>query len=144
MGYTHYWTMNEGKKVSRKQLKEAIGVMAQIVSSKSRILAGWDGTGKPIAEDGSINFNGIGDYNRCENFLIDTKWNGDFQFCKTARRPYDVVVVACLAVLNHFVKNVVVTSDGDTDEWKEGIALAKKFVPDIATPKYIRLTKTLA
>ena len=44
-----------------------------------------------------------------------------FDFCKTARKPYDLAVcLVLLAMKRHAPKSVKVSSDGDWDgEWKE-------------------------
>ena len=46
-----------------------------------------------------------------------------FNFCKTARKPYDTYVTATLiAALDHWGSDVVkVSSDGSIQEWEEGI-----------------------
>ena len=49
----------------------------------------------------------------------------DFEFCKTNQKEYDIVVVAALARLAE-VPGMEVTSDGNSDDWDEGIALASK------------------
>jgi hypothetical protein len=45
-----------------------------------------------------------------------------FEFCKTAQKPYDVVVTAILAVMAEVGLNV--SSDGDADDWKPGLTFA--------------------
>ena len=46
-----------------------------------------------------------------------------FNFCKTARKPYDEYVTAILiAALDHWGSDVVkVNSDGGIEEWEEGV-----------------------
>jgi len=133
MGYTHYWK-SSGKGLSEKNLIKAIEVMGKIVKDQPKLLASWEGTGEPLVTEKEINFNGKED-NSHENFVISVNWNGGFNFCKTARKPYDLVVVACLAVLKHFCKDTVhVRSDGDTEEeLGPGIALAKIYIPTMET-----------
>lgn len=49
------------------------------------------------------------------------------EFCKTARKPYDQVVVACLVVLKHYLGDgFAVESDGDAHEWVNGRDLARE------------------
>ena len=131
MGYTHYWRLNDGKKINSKKLKQAIGVMGKIVKDQDKILASWDGIGKPIVTEKEINFNGKKDFSH-ENFRIFMNWDGDFDFCKTARKPYDIVVVACLSVLKYYLGDSVrVSSDGEGEELKEGLELAKTYIPEL-------------
>jgi len=89
---------------------------------------------EPIFSKDKIRFNGIGD-NGHETFFIEQKFSIDkdfiqthdkdknkhFSFCKTASKPYDICVVACLVILKHYYKNdIIVKSDGDNKDWKEG------------------------
>jgi hypothetical protein len=48
-------------------------------------------------------------------------------FCKTRQNPYDIVVVACLAVLKHRLGVAMnVSSDGRPADWTAGIDLARR------------------
>ena len=51
-----------------------------------------------------------------------------FDFCKTARKPYDVVVCAALlAIKHHQGDNVEIRSDGDFgDEWQPAYRLYRR------------------
>lgn len=51
-----------------------------------------------------------------------------FLFCKTARKPYDVVVTAAYATLQEIggPECVLVSSDGESDEWEAGVGLASR------------------
>lgn len=52
---------------------------------------------------------------------------GDWHFecCKTAQKPYDVIVTACLARLAECgPRTVVVHSDGEPADWEAGVKLA--------------------
>jgi len=60
---------------------------------------------------------------------IDNK-NTTFGFCKTARKPYDVMVTACLILYKyHFEKLVQISSDGDPEEWDTGWRLIAEYHP---------------
>jgi hypothetical protein len=82
----------------------------------------------------SISLNGVDDY---EDFFIDLNSlvqndyssNKSFGCCKTARKPYDKIVVAYLIILAHYGL-LEASSDGDEDDWKAGHQIAKRFVPD--------------
>ena len=123
MGYTHYWTFN--KKVKditngESAFKTAVELFKrglEIASDKHNLyypdlLGNGVGLGEPIIEDDKLIFNGKrpDDY---ETFAITTESEG-FDFCKTARYPYDVFV--CLALLCFeyvFGDKIGVSSDGD-------------------------------
>jgi hypothetical protein len=50
-----------------------------------------------------------------------------FEFCKTARKPYDIMVCCVLLAAKHHLKaRVSVSSDGDLDEWQPAIDLYEK------------------
>jgi hypothetical protein len=73
-------------------------------------------------------FNGLEDEGH-ETFYVpqvmddDTETSGlIFNFCKTARKPYDLLVGAALLSLKHYFPQVRVSSDGDAEDWKEIVA----------------------
>jgi len=141
MGYTHYWNIkpetNEAK--YKKALKDCVKIVEH--GTKKGILAGWDGKGKPEIKNG-LRFNGKApeDY---ETFSLPGKpmdvLKGDFvqkdkegyvfNFCKTAQRPYDIYVTACLATMrNHLGKNFKISSDGGEEAFKEGQEFADQIL----------------
>ncbi len=94
MGYTHYW---EGE----APIAKALPIIEKIVAQGARQgipLAGWDGEGEPVITAEEIRFNGVGD-DAHETFAIVAGETG-FAFCKTARKPYDAIVVAILIALS--------------------------------------------
>ena len=47
-----------------------------------------------------------------------------FACCKTARKPYDIMVQAVLIIAEyHFKDDIKVSSDGDTEDWMESYKL---------------------
>lgn len=77
-----------------------------------------------------ININGVGD-DAHENLYIDPEALSPFSFCKTARKPYDVVIVAILCVINDICGDCFkITSDGDREDWEAGRALASDALGD--------------
>lgn len=74
-----------------------------------------------------------------ETFVILRKvrkqddWRSDkkaiFNFCKTACKPYDLMVTACLILYKYYFRNdVQISSDGNEEDWSEackfiGVAL---------------------
>jgi hypothetical protein len=127
MGYTHYFRA-EGK-CKQTDYAKALKDIRKIIKSKEKILAnnnGEEGT-KPEYSP-AISFNGIGKMAHETFFLPETfSKMEDFSFCKTAQKPYDEVVVACLTVLHNYLGGVVkVSSDGDRDELEGGLKLARK------------------
>jgi hypothetical protein len=145
MGYTHYYYLNNlGNESNYKMAKEAV---RKIIKEKESILAngmGEAGTEPQIKED--IRFNGIEDESHetfyLPNKLSDLEQNayskveGPFVFSctKTARKDYDIVVVACLSVLKYYLgDDVKISSDGRWEELSGGHKLAEEIL-DKALP----------
>jgi hypothetical protein len=104
MGYTHYW--NVSRDADAEKLEAARVDIARIVEASTVPLADGHGTPgtKPVLSD-VVLFNGVGG-DAHETFVWPPNLSeaqaylGDrdevFTFCKTAYKPYDTVVVACL------------------------------------------------
>jgi len=150
MSYTHYWTFNKTKTKAadvEKAYQRAIRDIHKIVlfSKKNVVnLAGFTAHTK-VGAYGGIDFNGVKDDGH-ENFYLREHFSQGigFHFCKTARKQYDIVVTAALIVLKHRLKGAVdVSSDGWSDDWEQGLELAKlvlklktlKIPPSIAKPE---------
>ena len=116
MGYTHYWD----KKNGLEGYDKALPIIKRILERYKDIIAyECDMPDTPaICNEEMIRFNGIGDDGH-ETFLF-TNDAEEFAFCKTARKPYDVVVCECLIVLNHFT-NVEISSDGMSGYYEKGM-----------------------
>lgn len=88
---------------------------------------------QPCIDHKQVSLNGDPDH---ETFRIARVYDGrphgepdglEFEFCKTAQKPYDVVVTAALIALKaRFGDGVRVSSDGDYTDWEPGIVLADK------------------
>lgn len=52
-----------------------------------------------------------------------------FRSCKTAFKPYDLVVTTALIIIkHHLMNNIHITSDGDDSKWKDGIMITTHFL----------------
>jgi hypothetical protein len=131
MGYTHYWTCE--KKGDEKVYQRAIKLCRKVAwtynqeATGAERLSGYAAHCKP-GTYGGLKVNGKQDMAH-EDFCLREHWseNAGFNFCKTARKPYDVVVVACLAILKYYMgDSIKVDSDGDLAELQDGIRLAEK------------------
>ena len=124
MGYTHYWKFNQNPKDIKdgnKKFKKAVELLKKCISIHPFELASGNGTGKPIFQNNQVCFNGVGydSYEACY-FVLDNKRYG-FNFCKTARKPYDGAV--CLTLLcfkKYFGEDFSYSSDGNSEDegWK--------------------------
>lgn len=121
MGYSHYFGFKDGAKIDAERWNRALKLGEACAKASGVEIAGWDGTGEPIFTDSVICFNGKGDEMSHETFYIDNSGE-TYEFCKTARKPYDIVVCCfLLAFKKVFGKDFVYSSDGITRD-----ALRKK------------------
>jgi len=126
MGYTHYWT--GPKNLDPTKFKAFSGDCAEIISEcqkKGIEIGDGDGDGG-FPEIGAelISFNGVGD-NSHETFWISTE-RDNFDFCKTARKPYDLAATACLVALKkHFGEEFDISSDGGERGFADGKKLCQ-------------------
>ena len=129
MGYTHYWYRKVGEDHNQKEWN-TFGVQALRIVNKSEIpLGDWDGENRPIFNFDRIELNGIGEDGH-EPLILHREvpeqpsYRADepdyFEFCKTACKPYDLVVTAILLLYKHYFPTVKVSSDGDVENWKDG------------------------
>jgi hypothetical protein len=120
IGYTHYW---EQPSHTPEEFDKISAVVAKIVRLSNVKICGGDGTGRPTFGPLEIMMNGASPELDHETFVISAGSGSDF--CKTARKPYDLVVTACLAYLasRH---GWSVSSDGDAEDWTHGVDLASE------------------
>jgi hypothetical protein len=152
MGYTHYWEFRIPKRTESRKTEDlyqkAVLECSRIVKAYYAVNGGLSGftAHTPLGAYGGLKVNGKGeeaheDFTLREHYkqnLEDDAWG----FCKTARKPYDIVVVACLIVLKHRLGNLIdVSSDGYVDDWEEGLRLAKNILKlkGLSIPKSIRV-----
>lgn len=122
MGYTHYWKKSDTPQDAWDKLRADAERL--IRATPVRIQFEYDDPAPPEVSNTRIRFNGVGDY-RHETFCLE-KNEVEFDFFKTARKPYDVVVTAILACAKeHLGDGIKVSSDGDSSEWDEGLEFAK-------------------
>ena len=119
MGYSHYWKMTEPIQINDKQKK----LIKEILKDHKAILFSWDGNGKPEFTDKILSFNGDGSQDLDhESFIVRFDEQNDFEFCKTARKPYDVAICKILFVLS-LSPGFTFSSDGDIfngeENWKD-------------------------
>ena len=122
MGYTHYW---KGEVKNDKGLKDALKIL---------ILRGIDEGVLDSDPDVSnitnkyLRFNGIGEDGH-ETFHLSFGKATDFDFCKTARKPYDKYVVGALSIVKKFSSDSFSwSSDGRAENHVEGQKLADDIV----------------
>lgn len=155
MGYSNYYytkpILDKDKfKILSEELSVASGFIVGEHSSANEgdemvTLCDGVGEGSPIFNDDVICFNGDASKGHDhETFVIDRESKDDagrdglvFQFCKTARKPYDIMVQLSMLRLKHHFPETKISSDGDSADWKNGRKLYKKIF-GTAAPKMNR------
>ena len=154
MGYTHYWTYNpnaiqDTEELRKKFLNAVILIKKAYKEIKKNkkfihqgqaggyyddqpcIIRGGLGKGLPMINESQVWFNGD-EKTGMDNETFDIKWYPDRtkDFCKTARKPYDILVCFSLLAFKTAFDDPNVfkfSSDGDNSDWEE----AKKLFMDI-------------
>lgn len=119
MGYTHYWkTLKEFSPTQWDRLTLATKSIIKQANAQGIKIAGSDGTGKPKISSDSICLNGQGEDDSHETFHL-ARNPTEFEFCKTAEKPYDSVVVSILAKAKEIAgDNIELSSDGGEEVFK--------------------------
>lgn len=135
MGYTHYWEIKPSivsdVETVRRRFRSAsstIKKFAKFVKAQDLFgVYGGFGNGKPIINESEIWLNGDSkeglDH---ESFAI--RWSDFLQnksgFCKTAQKPYDLIVCFSLLTLKEaFRKEFSFSSDGTREDWEEAFRI---------------------
>jgi len=123
MGFTQYWECKRG--LDTEKFKAYVKDVKKVLEGVDIICHENDmPETPPTIKDDLIRFNGKGEDGH-ETFMI-TPEPSDFEFCKTARKPYDKYVVACLILAKfHFGDAIEISSDGDLEDWEDGLCLAQ-------------------
>lgn len=144
MGYTSYWNTRKVKGNITPEQIENVLKETRIFKRKKPLystsagqddrthllyLRGGDGTGNPEFTNTHICFNGNGKEDMDhETFYFGFNEKSDFEFCKTARKPYDFAVCFCLLSLCNNIPGFEFSSDGDKEDWQPVIDFYKKNV----------------
>lgn len=171
MGYTHYWTLDSNHQLEwAEALANVVRPIIDASPVKLEVEFADDGiylNGRQCARSKRFNKAYCScptcERNQHETFVLPTiianlprpayhdhigpheRW----AFCKTARKPYDVVVVAILSALEHEAPEAIrVRSDGSlysgkegwNDHIEDGVELARRALgdPAIQAPRSLR------
>jgi hypothetical protein len=144
MGYTHY--CRRVKELPSDKFNQFSNDCKAIAAYAKKVhgidISGWDGNGDPVFDAGEVCFNGsFADGDDYETFRIERVYEPNqfedvdesgmyFTFCKTARRPYDIVVLGCLLFAKFRFGNLVkITSDGGSDALNEAYSVFSEIMP---------------
>ena len=108
--------MKEAKKFD-ENFVNLVENIVKVSESKGIKIRGWDGLMNPTINETTININGCKELSH-ENFLLETDVSAEFdwEFCKTARKPYDSTVLAILMAAKDFGYIDNYYSDGENNE----------------------------
>jgi len=154
MGYTHYWGLKNST-ISQKNFNKVVKDLRKIEKyfSDNTIFSESGGTFYSDREIPTELFNGNGTNKgvyysgyeingkfECESFMFNGdnsedydhetmslhSGDNDWQFCKTARKPYDLAVCLILLSLKYHARSTDITSDGDNEDWSHAFRLWDK------------------
>jgi len=127
MGYTHYWKQKIDTPFTDEEWKKIVDATKEILTKAAHagiVINGGDGTGEAAISDNAISLNGCGPDSH-ETFYLtrvpeQPEWREKeketFSFCKTARKPYDRVVVSILAKAKEIAPDKIrISSDGGAE-----------------------------
>lgn len=131
MGYTHYWHRKNGRaaRESWAHFEEAAAKVLADPEVVPLVCREYDAPGTPAELTADLlRFNGKGGDGHETCFIERTRIRrayeptGEplFDFCKTARKPYDAAVCAVLLCAAKHLPGFDLSSDGTWDEWKPG------------------------
>jgi len=137
MGYTHYWNNAEFTTKQWDALsKDATALFGHCKMEGILLAEEYDKPNTPphIGME-CILFNGQGDEGH-ETFMLE-KTPNESNFCKTARKDYDVAVVALLHIAAYHNPKLIYTSDGEVDELADGVKLGDNIINRFKTGQVI-------
>ena len=147
MGYTHYWTYKPNQIKDTEELRKKFLVARNVIKVARGIISrnpfihrgqaggyydnvpckikGGLGEGRPMINESQVWFNGDGKTDM-DHETFSIKWYDDSNpngsgFCKTNRKPYDLLVCVSLLAFQHAFNDYKVfhfSSDGDNSEWE--------------------------
>jgi hypothetical protein len=147
LGYTQYWKYNPNEILNTEELRERFRFAVDIINKAHKmikkdkfihkgqaggfyddqpcIIRGGLGEGKPMINESEVWFNGDGKTGM-DHETFGIRWfpsGGEVNgFCKTARKPYDILVCVSLLAFKHAFNDSDVfsfSSDGDNADWED-------------------------
>lgn len=145
MGYTHYWKYKKTIPIKAwKKIIKDCQYLAECAKETGIEINGCFKFREAQFTDDYIWFNGGSAANRTKD--SDGDFNNDIElahetfvfkrekpndFCKTYRKPYDLLVSACLIIIKCYAPGVGISSDGDLGDadWQKAFEFVKKYLP---------------
>ena len=138
MGYTHYYYQSRSfdKREWEQIRKDVETIIEDCIANNITLVQEYDDHKPPIVNSKRVFFNGKADEGH-ETFVVDrtpqyrsydNKNEPLFQFCKTARKPYDMAVGLCLLRIRAIAPTAItVSSDGRWDNDQEWVPIRNKY-----------------
>ena len=126
MGYTHYWTQK--RDFTNKEWAGICDFTMRAIKLTKADIKGFAGTGEPLISKDLIALNGDEHEEFHHESFVLRRIKGEWEFCKTAYKPYDEVVTAILWYIKCKTNAMGISSDGgmsENSDWADGIGLYK-------------------
>ena len=114
-GFTRYWRAKGRKSFTDDEWNDIIEKSADLIKELKIPLIGEDDNPPATVNEKMIWLNGVGEAGH-ETFVIKKKGNEDFDFCKTAQKPYDAVVKGILKIISEVAPGVLEISSDESQE----------------------------
>ena len=127
MGYTHYWSYK--KVASDLTISKVLDEIKELleINNLMKLITCEDLNIVPIFNKNVILFNGIEKFGG-DIFLFDFTEPNEFIFCKTDRKPYDIIVSLVLLSLSNNIYEFTFSSDGTLEDWNFAIYTYEKYI----------------
>lgn len=156
MGYSHSWDLKNPIPKNKQQFIDVMMDVEMIMNSLPKfstsagghykdyplVLRNGLGEGVPVITSQEIIFNGDRSEGLHHETFVFSFVNPDDQsgFCKTARKPYDLVVCAVLISLANRVDGFEFSSDGDWKDWEDCLKFYKEVVTKNVNDNVLKCT----
>jgi hypothetical protein len=129
MGYTHYWrSYAEATDAQWRAIENDFRRLLR--HSPVKVAENSEDYDPPVVDSECICFNGVGSDGH--ETMVFTPTPQGFNFCKTARKPYDLLVTALLILADHHAPGVwTITSDGDAADWQPALDWMNDLGPEV-------------
>lgn len=151
MGYTHYWDFKNNNldekdfnkivkdvKVIEKYFKDNDIISKNAggynddnfakLDKDSVAYKGWV-VGNEVEEIEAISLNGDKSKDLDHENLYIQVGENTWCFCKTARKPYDLIITLVLLSVKFNVRSTKISSDGDNEDWEHAFELFNTIFP---------------
>ena len=132
MGYTRYWTRTN-KPLTEEFVAKVKAIIKESEEKGIKICDG-SGEGEPMITTDEVSFNGDDSIGAAHETCFFTNNEDGWNFCKTARKPYDYTVREVLKVAEEMGIVTEVSDDGYNEpitdtQWLDYCAEMKKKYP---------------